>query len=59
MTNKANGQSVGGVIVADLCPGCEPRDGNKNNVDLTEGVFSQIADLGTGLIDGTPKSFLY
>ncbi|GJJ09085.1 hypothetical protein Clacol_003307 [Clathrus columnatus] len=51
VTNKANGRTVTGVIVRDLCPGCQPRDNNKNNVDLTSGVFGQLDSLSKGLLD--------
>ncbi len=33
------------VTVVDECPGCEP-----GHIDLSEGAFQQLADLGAGLI---------
>ncbi|KAL5536164.1 hypothetical protein ACEPAF_4269 [Sanghuangporus sanghuang] len=43
----ANGKSMDAVIV-DECPGC-PYAG----LDLTEGLFSQFADLDAGVITGS------
>ncbi|KAK7447429.1 hypothetical protein VKT23_014139 [Stygiomarasmius scandens] len=36
------------AVVSDMCPDCE-----WNHIDISEGTFQQLADLGTGVIDVT------
>ncbi|PVG02766.1 barwin-like endoglucanase [Serendipita vermifera] len=45
IVNTNNGRSVD-VIVADACPTCV----NGNSIDLSEGAFKAIADLGEGMV---------
>ncbi|KAK0457304.1 RlpA-like double-psi beta-barrel-protein domain-containing protein-containing protein, partial [Desarmillaria tabescens] len=45
--NAANGKWVD-AVVTDLCPDCE-----STHIDLSEGAFSQLDSLDTGVIDVT------
>ncbi|EJC97860.1 uncharacterized protein FOMMEDRAFT_171272 [Fomitiporia mediterranea MF3/22] len=44
ITNSANGKTAY-ALTRDSCPGC-----GENDLDLSPAVFSQIADLDTGVI---------
>ena len=46
------GRSVD-VTVVDLCPGCQ-----SGHIDLSQGAFQQLADLGLGVLNGVEYHYL-
>ena len=40
------------VTIADLCPSCAA-----GHIDLSEGAFAQLADLGVGVLQGVTYQY--